>query len=113
MHICPHKFFNRCKSNLPSVLHIVVNALCLRTHHNILAIIVKLCHLYQYCSRLYAIYNCVWVNPYLVRLQYIKLQTRKTSFSSRNYCAVIYCDCSSFSTECCFYGKLCAYTSVT
>lgn len=83
MHICPHEFFNRCKSNLPSVLHIVVNALCLRTHHNILAIIVKLRHLYRYCSRLYAIYNCVWVSPYLVRLQYIKPQTRKTSFFSQ------------------------------
>lgn len=90
--ICPHGFFSRRRSNLYSVLHIVVNALCLRTHRNILAIIVKLCHFCWYFSHLYAIYNCVWVIPYVVSLRYSKLQARKTfCFSSRDCCGVIHC----------------------
>lgn len=80
----------------------------------LIAIIVKWCHFYRYCSHLYAIYNCVWVILYVVSLPYSKLQARKTfCFSSRYCCGVIHCDCFSFSTECCVYGMLCAYTSMT
>lgn len=54
----------------------------------------------------------LWGIPCIVSLSFSTLRARKAVSFFKDCCGLIHCDSSSFSTECCVSGKLCAHISV-